>query len=158
MITESRNKKKHALYVACCRPITFCMSSTLGIWTRKSSVPTLWLAPPSSFWECSSTWTRTGGYECLDHRRTKNRKILKGRPLFPILKFSDLKPDPIFTLHCSSGGRYKIPYGGMFDYVSSANYFGEIVEWWGYAIAARFTPAALLFAGFTTMFLVLSTV
>jgi len=49
--------------------------------------------------------------------------------------------------------RYKIPYGGMFNYVSSANYFGEIVEWWGFALAARFTPAALLFAGFTTMFL-----
>ena len=90
-------EKKHGLYFAC-RPIIFCMSSTLGIWTLKSSVPTLWLAPPSSFWECSSTWTRTGGYECLDHRRTKNRKILKGWPLFPILKLSDLKPDPIITV------------------------------------------------------------
>ncbi len=29
-----------------------------------------------------------------------------------------------------------IPRGGMFRYVSSANYFGEIVEWIGFAIAS----------------------
>lgn len=31
--------------------------------------------------------------------------------------------------------RYKIPYGGAFEYVSGANFFGEIVEWYGWAIA-----------------------
>jgi 3-oxo-5-alpha-steroid 4-dehydrogenase 1 len=29
---------------------------------------------------------------------------------------------------------YYIPYGGFFKYVSSANYFGEILEWIGFAI------------------------
>jgi 3-oxo-5-alpha-steroid 4-dehydrogenase 1 len=29
---------------------------------------------------------------------------------------------------------HKIPYGGMFRYVSSASYFGEIVEWFGFAL------------------------
>ena len=29
---------------------------------------------------------------------------------------------------------YKIPHGGMFKYVSSANYFGEIVLWCGWAL------------------------
>lgn len=36
---------------------------------------------------------------------------------------------------------YKIPCGGMFEYVSAANYFGEIVEWSGFALAAWNLPA-----------------
>ena len=32
--------------------------------------------------------------------------------------------------------KYKIPYGGFFHYVSCANFFGEIFEWFGYAIAS----------------------
>lgn len=38
-------------------------------------------------------------------------------------------------------GEYKIPYGGMFDYVSAANYSCEIIEWTGYAIANWSLPA-----------------
>ncbi|NXA33954.1 S5A1 dehydrogenase, partial [Eudromia elegans] len=30
---------------------------------------------------------------------------------------------------------YAIPRGGMFEYVSGANFFGEIVEWFGFALA-----------------------
>jgi hypothetical protein len=43
---------------------------------------------------------------------------------------------------------YRIPVGGAFKYVSAANYFGEIVEWAGFALAARSLPAAA-FAAFT---------
>ena len=50
-------------------------------------------------------------------------------------------------------GGYQIPRGGLFNYVSAANYFGEICEWWGFALAAKFNPASLFFAGFTTIFL-----
>ncbi|MFR9130356.1 MAG: 3-oxo-5-alpha-steroid 4-dehydrogenase [Alistipes putredinis] len=32
--------------------------------------------------------------------------------------------------------RHYIPRGGMFRYVSSANYFGELTEWVGFAIAS----------------------
>nr|XP_020643709.1 3-oxo-5-alpha-steroid 4-dehydrogenase 2 [Pogona vitticeps] len=43
---------------------------------------------------------------------------------------------------------YKIPQGGLFDYVSGANFFGEILEWFGYAIATWSLPA-FTFAIFT---------
>ncbi|XP_073401216.1 3-oxo-5-alpha-steroid 4-dehydrogenase 2 isoform X1 [Dendrobates tinctorius] len=45
---------------------------------------------------------------------------------------------------------YKIPQGGMFNFVSGANFFGEIVEWYGYAIATWSLPA-FAFAVFTTV-------
>ena len=43
---------------------------------------------------------------------------------------------------------YKIPHGGMFRFISAANYFGEIVLWCGWAIMS-WTPAGLVFAFFT---------
>ncbi|KAJ8285047.1 hypothetical protein COCON_G00038970 [Conger conger] len=43
---------------------------------------------------------------------------------------------------------YKIPKGGLFEYVTGANFFGEILEWCGYAIATWSLPA-LSFAVFT---------
>jgi protein-S-isoprenylcysteine O-methyltransferase Ste14 len=43
---------------------------------------------------------------------------------------------------------YKIPYGGFFRYISSPNYFGEIIEWIGWAVATWSLPG-LAFAVFT---------
>eukprot|EP01063_Lacrimia_lanifica_P035558 TRINITY_DN680_c1_g1_i1.p1 TRINITY_DN680_c1_g1~~TRINITY_DN680_c1_g1_i1.p1 ORF type:complete len:263 (+),score=99.63 TRINITY_DN680_c1_g1_i1:69-857(+) len=31
---------------------------------------------------------------------------------------------------------YKVPYGGAYNYVTAGNYFGELVEWLGFAVAA----------------------
>jgi len=36
---------------------------------------------------------------------------------------------------------YKIPRGGLFDYVSGANFLSEIIEWTGFALAAGNKPA-----------------
>ena len=36
--------------------------------------------------------------------------------------------------------QYHIPYGGMYRWISSPNYFGEIVEWTGWALATWSLP------------------
>ena len=43
---------------------------------------------------------------------------------------------------------YRIPHGGFYRWISSPNYFGEIVEWVGFALAAWTVPA-WVFAWFT---------
>lgn len=44
--------------------------------------------------------------------------------------------------------RHYIPHGGMFRYVTSANYLGELTEWIGYAILS-WNPGSLVFALWT---------
>lgn len=44
--------------------------------------------------------------------------------------------------------KHYIPCGGMFRYVSSANYFGELTEWVGFAIAS-WSWAGVIFAWWT---------
>ena len=51
-------------------------------------------------------------------------------------------------LRKSGDTRHYIPRGGMFRYVSSANYFGEFMEWVGFAIAS-WSWAGAVFAWWT---------
>lgn len=41
----------------------------------------------------------------------------------------------LLRLKKGSGGRYQIPQGRLFKYVSCPNYAGELLEWFGWAIA-----------------------
>lgn len=43
---------------------------------------------------------------------------------------------------------YKVPHGGLHEYVSSPNYLGEIIEWLGWALATWSLPG-LAFAVYT---------
>lgn len=43
---------------------------------------------------------------------------------------------------------YQIPYGGLYQWISCPNYFGEIIEWMGWAIATWSLPG-LAFAVWT---------
>ena len=51
-------------------------------------------------------------------------------------------------LRNSGRGDYKIPERGLFKYISCPNYFGEMLEWTGWAIATWSVPG-LAFAIFT---------
>ena len=48
---------------------------------------------------------------------------------------------------------YRIPHGGLYEYVSCPNYFGELVQWTGWAIAT-WSLAGVAFAAFTAANLV----
>ena len=52
------------------------------------------------------------------------------------------------NLRSKGGGRYQIPYGGLYRWVSVPSYLGELLEWIGFAVLTL-SPAAGLFAFFT---------
>ncbi|MHA2398027.1 MAG: methyltransferase [Promethearchaeota archaeon] len=54
----------------------------------------------------------------------------------------------IRNLRAPGETEYKIPYGGMYKYVSCPSYFGEITEWVGWAIMTWSVPG-LIFAVWT---------
>lgn len=63
--------------------------------------------------------------------------IYIGIILFVAGMFINIQSDHIIrNLRKDGDTRHYIPRKGMFKYVSSANYFGEIVEWCGFAIAS----------------------
>lgn len=54
----------------------------------------------------------------------------------------------LFGLRTPGEGGYRIPRGGLYERISCPNYFGEILEWCGFALAA-WSPAGALFAFYT---------
>lgn len=54
----------------------------------------------------------------------------------------------IINLRTNTEVKYSIPYGGLFKYVTNPNYFGEFVQWSGWAILT-WSAAGAAFALFT---------
>jgi protein-S-isoprenylcysteine O-methyltransferase Ste14 len=76
-------------------------------------------------------------------------RIVLGLSLWAVGLSINLQADEIlFKLRKPGETGYKIPYGGFYRWVSCPNYFGEIVEWTGFAIAV-WSPAAWSFAIWT---------
>ena len=68
-------------------------------------------------------------------------RFLTGAAIFIIGLGINMHSDSILrSLRKPGETGYKIPQGGMFRYVSSANYLGEIIEWGGWALATWSVP------------------
>ncbi|KAF4040022.1 3-oxo-5-alpha-steroid 4-dehydrogenase [Phytophthora infestans] len=59
----------------------------------------------------------------------------------------------LINLRKPGDSAYKIPYGGLFKYVSSPNYLSELLEWMGWTLLSQ-SPAGLSFAVYTAANLV----
>eukprot|EP00756_Hemistasia_phaeocysticola_P005593 Hpha_TRINITY_DN13411_c0_g1::TRINITY_DN13411_c0_g1_i1::g.130782::m.130782/K12343/SRD5A1; 3-oxo-5-alpha-steroid 4-dehydrogenase 1 len=76
--------------------------------------------------------------------------FLVGMAVFLLGAWINVTSDTIlFNLRKPGEKGYKIPRGGWFEWVSGANFFGEIVEWWGFALAS-WSLSGLTFAFTTT--------
>jgi steroid 5-alpha reductase family enzyme len=51
----------------------------------------------------------------------------------------------LINLRNNHTGEYKIPRGGMYRWISCPNYFGEIIEWLGFALMVNSLPAFSFF-------------
>ncbi|MDR0368255.1 MAG: DUF1295 domain-containing protein [Bacteroidales bacterium] len=72
-----------------------------------------------------------------------------GTVLFFTGMFININSDRrIRNLRIPGDNKHYLPHGGMFNYVTSANYFGEIVEWAGFAVAT-WSMSGLVFAIWT---------
>ena len=73
-------------------------------------------------------------------------RLLAGAVLFISGFLINIHSDGILRrLRNKDGGGYKIPRGGLFTLVTGANYFGEILEWFGWA-CLTWSTAGLAFA------------
>lgn len=68
-------------------------------------------------------------------------RFVLGFILFFIGMYINISSDQTL-IHLRNGDRkaYYIPYGGLFKYVSSPNLFGEIIEWFGWALMTWCLP------------------
>jgi 3-oxo-5-alpha-steroid 4-dehydrogenase 1 len=83
------------------------------------------------------------------HARAVDAAFVAGALLFVAGFAINLHADHVLrTLRAPGETGYKIPHGGAYRWVASANYLGELLEWTGFAIAAG-TLAAWAFVAFT---------
>ena len=72
-------------------------------------------------------------------------QFVLGISLFFMGLIINLKSDSILLKLKSKASGYKIPKGYMFEKISCPNYFGEILEWLGFAVMVWSIPGFLFF-------------
>ena len=72
--------------------------------------------------------------------RLSEPRIAIGLALFVAGAAINLQSDAILRRLRRQSSGYQVPHGGLFRYVSCPNYFGEIVEWTGFAMVMGALP------------------
>lgn len=75
-------------------------------------------------------------------------RFVLGLALFVVGMAINVQSDQVLLRIKRKGEGYQIPQSGLHRYVASPNYFGEILEWTGWALAT-WSPAGALFALYT---------
>ena len=79
----------------------------------------------------------------------RDPRFVSGAALFLAGWWINVRSDSLlFRLRGPGETGYRIPSGGLHERVASPNYFGEIIEWIGFALMS-WSPAALAFAFYT---------
>lgn len=81
-------------------------------------------------------------------------QFIFGTTLFFIGMTINIQSDAILRRLRRASSTYQIPKGGLFEYVSAPHYFGEVIEWIGFAVASDFSLASCAFVVFTASNLV----
>jgi steroid 5-alpha-reductase len=84
----------------------------------------------------------------LSRNEMLNSQFAVGTILFLFGWLINNQSDAILISLKKKNKGYLIPYGGAFEYVSAANYFGELVEWFGWFVLTD-SLAAFAFFIFT---------
>jgi len=90
-----------------------------------------------------------GNYASYGNEWLTSIYFISGSLLFVTGMFINWKSDNmLISLRRQGGERYQIPHGFLFAKISCPNHFGELVEWFGYALMS-FNLPALSFAIWT---------
>ena len=93
----------------------------------------------------------SGTYSSTDAMPLSSPRCALGVALFAYGMFANIQADTILrNLRKPGEKEYKIPVGGLFNYVSGAHFVGEVIEWTGYGVAA-WSYAPLVFTAFNWM-------
>jgi len=76
----------------------------------------------------------------------KTPQFILGALIFFLGMGVNLHSDRIIrNLRKNNANQHHFPKGGMYNYVTSANYFGEIIEWGGFALLTWSLPGLVFF-------------
>ena len=89
-----------------------------------------------------------GNLAAFDDQYIFSLKFIMGMLIFIIGLIINLHSDEILIQIKKKKAGYQIPEGGLYKFISCPNYFGEIMEWVGFAIISWSFPG-LLFAIWT---------